>query len=1519
MSQNMEKILAMYNRDYLDAKDSNAPAIMQAISKIKDPLTKIKMIQSLAPTMFAMSGGHPLLNKVSAIAMGSNAITGDNYLKRMDQQAQQKVINRLERQVGYNNAAGDTAYRTMTGINNLGMSIGVAGSVAKGLGQAGVIPNFMGGINPLVLMGAMQGGKGLGTMAAGGAGGMAGLGTALGAGGTGMMGMMNPAMLGVMAMMAMNMGGSKITDMMLHAGSTNTKRFRASVNLHLSNGSQLELEYSSMVQISSQIKMMANMNLLTPSETLQANILMMIESHTSVLAPMLAEIKNATEHKNKSGANAGQNVASELFGEDGLLALQNQKGTKKTPNFIQRGAKHFAQFATNLNSVVDVFGQIGNTLSGKSSSQLFNEANRQKHTKDATQEFSDKFGIATSMVTAIHTSSAEVLSKADTYEAKHISILAGIYELNRYQSHELLSIRRDGMGVERPGHTGELARMRIQEEADDGEIETFGKMVDEMLGYIPLWHTISGTAKMVMAGYDNVKELVTKKVNPFTSMMGELGKMITKTFASIDTDAGSLRNTIGATKLAPAELMARYLSGDYIKQMSDLVNYNRESAYYLKYLAGRESAKTGRADRQLQDYKAEEALQMDEFSGKLLNQQQMIKRNNTIGKKLSQALTGVVPDGIMGMMANSFFGDIGSKKRVEAYAINNFEHIKELHKQFGGTDAYRNRRGFDEGGNTGPGEGKPNKKGNKVAGEVHDNEYVIPKWYVKQNQSLIGSLEQDRKNRTNKTSEMLADAAHTKEAQAQEAEDVAKQTDLQTSMFKVLKQIAEYTGLMANPKKEAHKPGDWSLGDLASILALAGAAAMIVTQWKDIKKMVADHGAILAAVAASLGIPLIQKLSQKYLPGLPKVWGETKNIASKTWTGTKNLVSGAKEMSGGKFLEGAKNFAKNAGNNLLANTEQVTAKSVLAGGGKFLAKSAPMVMLLGAFDYFTQDDKNDDGSQKDVGDKLKHTAEYLLSQTGMLVGSTIGGALGSRLGRPGMIVGAIAGGLLGEKIQKDTLEWWSTYGHESGSDKPLTFMEKGTKFLESNLGATIGSGIGMVIGGRFGKYGAMVGGIAGGFLGEKIQDNITKVLEGFSNLTDGTGTGEAAKAGAELIAMSVAAKAGSRIGMAVGAPFGPIGMILGSLVGYFLADGLISLGDGIVNKLRPSSNAIPQTKDEYSDAERSRLNNKIKKLEGIDPAKLTDNSKKELVSAKADLKLLDQGYVGAHSDSFFTNKIVGKDGKEILGDSWALDRLIKMKFTETQAKQMISTSKEAGMSPALLLSITSQEASGNTKAINKNKNGTTDYGMYQFNNGARLNSLSKRPELAEDLKRLGINPGDGDALGQKMLGDPVLQTKVLALDFKISKKTGKQYINAYNPNDIRGTNQKTWNLDQASIHYGTFVPTTPTSTPVPSTDTSTGKAAAEMDKTAAAEQAKKQTAIQKKADEQTITVKEHTDALNSMSAKLSVANAHLSEMSANQSALVAAADKASTLWKYIETVYSAPKFNDAQFSAITIR
>ena len=1236
----IEETLEKFNREFQDASNNNlANSFMKQVSNAANKLSMLKMIQQLAPMTSTMAANNPYFNPIMATAMASNVFRDPrSHLNQMEQYSKLRGMNALERKISYDNAWGDSAARTMMGFNGIASSVGIVGSGLKAANMMGYGPNIMQNVNPLTLMGLMQGGKGIGTFTAGMTGGPSGLGALLGAGGTGMLGALNPALLGVAAMMAMNFGGGKLQNAMLNAGSFAPKKFRADVSLNLHNGMQLEMEHSSMVQISSQIKMMTNQNLLSPGEALHANILMLIESHTSVLGPILAELRNMDEIKNKSGGNAGQNAANDLFGEDSTMELYNQRGTRRQPNIFQRGLAKFAKFGTNLNSVFDVFGQLGNTLAGKSSVALFNEANRKQNDADANQEFSNKFGISVTFTQIIHTSASEVLNKSSTFEAKQISILAGMYELNRFQSHELMSIRKDGLGVDRPGHTGELARMRLAE-ADSPVEEKLSTMIDEMLGYIPLWHTISGSAKMVMAGYKNIEDIITKKSNPFKEMISAIGHSITSTWSTVDKDEGSLRTSIGAVKLSPSELMARYLSGDYIKHIQRLLQYNREQSQYLKELVIYKAQQMGIKRQNFSSYSEEENTTLDEFSGKLLTASQRRRRDNEIGRKLGEHLKSNAPQGVLGWLFSSFFSNGRRNQMAEQDAIVNLGHVQSLYRQFSRTDGYRGVGYADGTGDTGkaPPGTKPDHTGEKPVGVVHENEAVIPNidkqssWFKR----MINLALPAKSPKAKLTSSEQAEVQQAKIMEEQQANDVHQQTETQTGMLGYLKKIFEELEKGNQEKPEKHN-SNWELGDLLKALAGIAGLAALVSQIGDIKKYLDDHTGMLAAIAAGLGIPLMKRLFGNIASRFPGMAGAAAAMSGRM-ASMAGLVGSTFGKSHGPALPAGMNVndpygpGKNFMDRLKTNGRALGSElldtgkagvsagnSLLKNGLKYAGKMGGVgLALTGIAEYFLQDDLNEDGTPKTFMEKLKVAGLKTLEQTGTLIGGTIGMGIGTMIPVPGAsLIGGVAGAMLGNYIQTKVQDWWTNYGKVKPEDKELNFKDKATKFLKENAGAMLGASLGALIGFPGGLLGMAAGGIAGAMFGSRMQTKITEISDSFDPTT--WSVPKFIDTAFDMTTFGI----GFAGGMAVGGPF--VGLI-GGLMAILIKDGVAGIANSVKNYV-DSKDSAPLTVEEATSRAKVRLEGIVQRYEPLEKdGKLTDYHKKLLDSAREDLKKIENG------------------------------------------------------------------------------------------------------------------------------------------------------------------------------------------------------------------------------------------------------------------------------------------------------
>lgn len=1539
----LEETLAKFNQDHQDAKESSfTNSLMQQISSMANKLNALKMVQALAPASTMLSANNPYFNPIMATAMASNAFKNPGaHLNQMNQYNQLKGMRSVERKIQYDNAWGDSAARTSIGLNNVGSTVGITGSLVKAAGMAGYMPDVLHGVNPLTLMGLMQGGKGTGTLAAGLMGGPGSLGSMIGAGAAGGM---PAALMGTMAMLAMNMAGGKLNSAMLNAGSFAPKKFRSDVSLSLQNGHQLELEHSSMVQISSQIKRMTNQNMLSPGEALHANILMLIESHTSVLGPILAELRNADEIKNKSGGNAGQNVANDMFGEDGLMTLRNQRGTTRQPNIFQRGLAKFAQTSLNLNSIVDIFGQIGNTLSGKSSVALFNDANRKQGDADANQEFSNKFGISVTFTQIIHTSASEVLDKANTFEAKQISILAGVYELNRFQAHELLSIRRDGLGVDRPGHTGELARMRLQE-ADSPVEDSLLTMIDEMLGYIPLWHTISGSAKMVMAGYENVKEMVTGGTNPFKEMFKAIGRSITGTFSTVDHDEGSLRATIGATKLSPSELMARYLSGDYIKQMTLLVNFNREQAHYLKYLANAEARKRGGRGAFVSGPDHGEETSLDEFSGNLITSAQRRKRDNDIGRKLGEHLNSTQPQGLMGLLLAPFMSNRSRGAMSERVAIEDLGHVSELYNQFGNTSGYRAGRvagrGFAKGtGDTGkaaPGT-SADHTGEKPVGVVHENEAVVPgidkkpSWF----RSILNSMLPSSSPKAKLTSTETANLIHSKEVQESDHQNNLIQTETQTGMLGYLKKIFGVNEEIAkNTKKDPKKGGDWELADLMKLIALGAGLATMIAYMDDIKKFLGDQGLALAAIASVLGLKNI--LTKLPILGAMAsgAKGAIMNAAAGTAMGRAagihgpalppmNLADKIKAMAGSAVQSGKEALGK--GNAFLSGGLKAAGRAGLMGAA-----------ITGAFEFFTQDDLNADGTPKSFWDKLKFAGEKVLGQTGTLIGGAIGMGLGAMIPVPGgALIGSIAGGLLGDYIQTKVVSWWDNYGKAKPTDEPLSFKDKATKFLKGNLGAMIGGGIGMFIGAPGGLIGMAAGGIIGAILGDKVQTAVTTIAEGLN--PDKWDIKKVLGGTADIAAGMVGAKLGFALG-------GPGGALIGGILTMLLWDGAKALWDNIIVE----------------------KNGNVKNLNGT-PADMVDGVvSREQQQTEAQIRV-EQDYLSRQNQHYSSNpytkkamavptgfgsSIYGLNGRQSgnLNKQNTLDMLSQVQRDQLEhlaeyvkGDVTVNSSKRDAFNmytemikgKSAKVSFNSAHSDGN--AVDISGSGLDQIkklfqGKINFSDG-----LSKKEASLLNsslLNKMGFSTYDSSTNGTSNLHLTYLggKTNLSSIENKRVANEALELIKSNINKSNLTPQEKTRRINSWQAKFdaemgggkSTNIPpsvgevTTPPTPVLDIKQTSGTKAKEILQEEVKIQKGNQEDYNRKWKENQEKHYEKIVAAVEKSAGATTYTAEQITQMAADQRAYHLSQEQAKTLWDYIETVYKAPRFNDMQFAPILAR
>ena len=461
----------------------------------------------------------------------------------------------------------------------------------------------------------------------------------------------NPMMAGVATMMALSKGTSALHKMVNNKSSLGQNKSNRSISFHSKHPHQLEDEHGNVMLYQGLIAKMQSTGQIDVQTAILGQILTAIEGHTSVLPLIAAEIVNGEKRKDKQ-SNKSLNELEDKFGSDGKLSRHDQS-KKNDPGFMFKWASRLEKFSSNFQSTFDIMSQLSNTLNGKSSTALANEAKEFGKTGDlleAQKEFGRKYGVSTGMVQAIHTTPSQIMDQADTYEGRVISILGLISEINRFSAHELLQIRTKGFGLTSAESSSYLAKaqQKIEEEreSEEGYNETYErwfKGIDEKLGLIPGWNVLSGSVKMINSGYD----FLTKEDPKSKSMGQHFNDWILKGYENVNLGSEEqLKTAIGAKELSAEQRMATYLGFDYPNKFEELLDHIKRIDESTASMAG----PVGRVGRVRET--------MNNFTGLMGDNSYHTEINSEILEKLNNEFNTL--DGSNATLLQDLFG--GSKK-----------------------------------------------------------------------------------------------------------------------------------------------------------------------------------------------------------------------------------------------------------------------------------------------------------------------------------------------------------------------------------------------------------------------------------------------------------------------------------------------------------------------------------------------------------------------------------------------------------------------------------------------------------------------------------------------------------------------------------------------------------------------------------------------------------------------------------------------------------------------------------------
>ena len=666
---NQDQIQQMLRDRFGGALDSaaqfgNTSGLNKALN---NPLTKKLRMASLATKMTGVMGGGESLGMGSEaindmITYGSGGMVAFGAApsaKQTNQKLNEAMLRRQMQQSGNGTGFGDVKASTANTASNL-KSAAMKGSALSMLGgfSPGALTSI--GMGTGGLASSMAGGvSGLGGAATGAASSMAGM-MGAGSGITGAIGAMNPVVAGMMTMMAMQKGGKKLFEMFNSNSSTSKQMDRKWTITKPLGAGELKEQYGMASVFGNRILIMQSNGQLSAAEALLANIMVAIETNTAVLPLMAAEQLNEVSRKEKEGGNTAQNKLDELFGSDGSdqIAISGQK--KRA--LFEKIFGGLEQGSANLNSILDLGGQFSNLLEGKSSVALYNEANDKTKLADplaAEKKHSEAMGISMSHTQVLNQSAAELIASVDSYDAKMLTLMGGIFTGVQLSGSELLKIRKDGFGISHGSSHGYLAQLRAEEEEKSAMEYSFYndwlRGMDEMVGYLPGVASISNAFKAASRAESWLGDMI--KGEAIRDEDGEItGRKEKRTMGKVFTDwisedaknktlnsESELRAAVGAIEMGPAELMQNYLGGAYPDRFELLLKYNKHQMDSLAALAGpiaREEHKT---------------LTLNKYDGVLGDQSYHDRKNKSISAKMMEQMGSLNP--VMGRFSNWFIGE----------------------------------------------------------------------------------------------------------------------------------------------------------------------------------------------------------------------------------------------------------------------------------------------------------------------------------------------------------------------------------------------------------------------------------------------------------------------------------------------------------------------------------------------------------------------------------------------------------------------------------------------------------------------------------------------------------------------------------------------------------------------------------------------------------------------------------------------------------------------------------------------
>lgn len=281
------------------------------------------------------------------------------------------------------------------------------------------------------------------------------------------MGMMSPTMMG--ATLAAQLGGGLLK-----------ARKMAAIQARRGTKERIEKENSLSTTLESQVNLLAGRNEISAADQLKIRLGMWTEAHTSVLPLIFNELKYKNDQKEKNIIGASDSYDEMLYGKQrGLVG--------GALNSIEDGLMRF-------NATYNPLLQLSNFILGgfKTPKQFIDELrNYDGDEKKYVRQESMRLGVSSDTFRLMNTDSNQLTGGGDSYEMKMFMLNAGQFDIQRMMVKELLTIRKQGLGVEDNAFY----------QGPDFERSIFGRMADTFsntIGNIPGLNAIMNITKTAL-------------------------------------------------------------------------------------------------------------------------------------------------------------------------------------------------------------------------------------------------------------------------------------------------------------------------------------------------------------------------------------------------------------------------------------------------------------------------------------------------------------------------------------------------------------------------------------------------------------------------------------------------------------------------------------------------------------------------------------------------------------------------------------------------------------------------------------------------------------------------------------------------------------------------------------------------------------------------------------------------------------------------------------------------------------